>query len=433
MTHDRGDDRPRVLAIIPTRNRADLAIAAAKSLLAVRSERIRLVLSDNSSDPAHVETLASAASTLGIEVWRPRVPMAMPLHWDWALERGWKEASSSHVTVLTDRMVVRPEAFRAVLDVVELRPAMTVSYGHDRLDDLSQPATLEEHQWTGRLLRIPRRLSARLVADANESVNMTLPRLLNAVVPWNAVSRVRDRFGDICASAVAPDFAFAFRCVAVEPATHYYDRPVLIHYAISRSNGATISRGASSTDHADFMANLASLDPTPLAPIPNLLTVHNQVVHEYEAVRTRFPDLAPVNFDRYLRALHAEVGAMEEGLAKSQAQLRLASFGRGAPGPGRTQPERVGRFLKPGHGVGVTLHQLLVDSGRAAAAWSVVRDLWGLAPPELNPVRTTTRTESALALALEPARRPHPGLAEIELDVARDYRGERITKVVVHR
>jgi hypothetical protein len=419
-----------LLVVIPTRNRADLAIAAVESLLASASHDIRIVVSDNSTNQTEVERLVAKCADLGVERWRPPSPMAMATHWEWALDRGAADIGTSHVTFLTDRMVARDAAFRALIRIVKRFPDDVVSYGHDRLDDLTEPVRLEENQWSGRLLRVPSGLSARLVADSNELVNMTLPRLLNCVVPKPTVRAIQRKFGQACGGTVSPDFAFAFRCLATVPTTIYYDRPVLIHYAMARSNGATIARGAESDDHSDFLANLSAPDPAHAAPIPELVTVHNAVIHEYCLVRSQGTAWPSVTWPRYVTALAAEVAVMDEGPTKKRALAILEPHLEAAVGSNRATPRRIGPFLKPARSPLVTLHQLLIDSARAAPIWRFVEGVSGLTAPLLAPVvRQWVNREAAMTHAFHAPRKPHPGISEFEFDVGLEY-GRLMTRTL---
>jgi hypothetical protein len=337
----------------------------------------------------------------------------MSEHWNWALLRARADPAASHVSIVTDRMLVRAVAFETVIDVIRRFPEDVVAYGHDRLDDLREPVRLEINEWTGRVLRLPSSLQATLVAESDESVNLTLPRLLNCVVPKSVLQAVERAFGSMCRGTISPDFAFAFRCLATVRSTLFYDRSVLVHYAMDRSNGASVARGVPSRDHVDFVGELGGTVPRFAAPIPDLLTVQNAVVHEYSLVRPQagWPE---VSVPQYRRALRKEVQAMEQGPARQRAAALLAAGTAAAPERLR-RPPSIDRLLDPIGGGLAPLRGWLAGNPTVRRLWSGLtgRSVGGKARSP-HVVETWPSRQQALSNATTDRYRPHAGLSAIE-------------------
>src|SRR5213075_1738275 len=155
-----------------------------------------------------------------------------------------------------------------------------------------------------------------------------IPRMLNCIVPRAVLDQIGGRFSTVFDS-VAPDFCFAFRCLAVTDEFVYYDRSPLIHHALDRSNGAAYSRGIETPDSADFRADLAGAEPHSAAPNPELHGITNAILHEYCRVREevgyeRFP---AVDQALYLEAIARELSLLENHELRRSAEANLISAG----------------------------------------------------------------------------------------------------------
>jgi hypothetical protein len=330
----------RIVVLIPTRNRASLAIAAIDSVLAAGIGWIDVVVSDNSTDQLEVTQLEAACVARGVRRIRPAQPLPMAEHWDWAVREILNDRNVSHISVLTDRMMVLPGALPAVGKIVAEHHDAVVTYGHDGLSDDQSPIDLYQLSWTGRVLDVPsgllKDMASRSMHGALESV---VPRLLNGVTPRAALEAVVARFGSVCAASIAPDYAFAYRYIAIGPGILYYDRPVLLSYAYGRSNGTSAQRGRQNPDHADFMANLDDRGISYAAPLPGAPGATNMIVHEYEAVRGQTGLLPPVDLERYAEALAVEAAGMDPGPVRRALEAAVASLPRSArPTPTALEP-----------------------------------------------------------------------------------------------
>ena len=192
--------------VVPTRNRPTLALAAVRSVLEQEAD-VRVVVSDNSTDPTAVEAVGRACAGLpGVHYVRPPEPLAMSPHWEWAMETARAVTRPTHVAFLTDRMVFRPGTLDRLRAHAGRHPEHVVSYNHDQVDDTPRPVRLFQKRGTGRLfLSVPSRLLAERTAHAVPLVY--LPRMLNCVAPGPVLDAVRARFGSLF-FFISPDFCF---------------------------------------------------------------------------------------------------------------------------------------------------------------------------------------------------------------------------------
>src|SRR4051812_28000388 len=119
----------KVVIVVPTRNRADLAPTTIDSALADEDPRVGVLVSDNSTDPQQAERLrlwCAERSDRRLRYVRPPGPLPMSPHWQWAFERALEEPATTHAMCLTDRLVARPDLLRGLLAIVERHPGDVV-------------------------------------------------------------------------------------------------------------------------------------------------------------------------------------------------------------------------------------------------------------------------------------------------------------------
>ena len=225
----------------------------------------------------------------------------MPSHWEWAIEEALSFYDASHFTYLTDRMMFKTGGLKELLDVISQYPNKVVSYNHDRIVDHVRPIHVDHYPSTANLWEVPTEQLSWLVSQG--AFHHGLPRMLNCIVPRAVLDRFKTRFGNVFAS-IAPDFNFCFRCLDLEESILFLDKSPMFHYALNRSNGASVSRGEMTADNADFTANLPVDNSIRnfATPIPQLNTAVNAVFNEYliykeEATSPRFFD---IDFQKYL-------------------------------------------------------------------------------------------------------------------------------------
>ena len=289
----------RPLVVVPTRNRARLARAAITSVLGQVADG-HILVSDNSTEPAEVEDLARFCAGLDpatVTYVRPPQPLPMTAHWEWALQRGLQRPGLTHVLYLTDRMVFKHGALHRLLDLTNQHPDRVISYNHDRVDDYQRPVRLEQRDWTGSLFEVPSGHLLNLTARA--IVPPCLPRMLNCIAPLRTLGQLERRFDSVFGSA-SPDYAFAYRLLATVDGILYWDASPLIHYALDRSNGASLARGIASKDSLDFAANLDTATINAAAPVPAFRTATNPIFHEYGVVRAEVGGMPEIDRFQYL-------------------------------------------------------------------------------------------------------------------------------------
>jgi hypothetical protein len=238
------------------------------------------------------------------------------------------------------------------------------------------------------VFRIPSRVLVERSARAIPLVY--LPRLLNCVAPGHVLDAVRARFGSLLLS-ISPDFCFAFRCLAVVDEILYWDSSPLLQYGLDRSNGASTARGVASPDNADFLSQVQPGSLNHASPVPELRTVANGVVHEYEVVRRLLPAGAWPEIDRpdYLVSMASEVRQIESPAMRLEMERLLEREG---VAKGRTSPLLVLRRLKRLTSV--------FSAGPLQPLWRGLGRRFGIAPPGDNALEFASLEE-----ALEHGRR----------------------------
>ncbi len=323
------------VVVIPTRNRAQLAMNAIRSVLDQPVDDVAILVSDNSTSQRDLDELESFCTTVCATASEPRVsyvrppqPLAMPAHWDWAIEQTLANYNASHVSYLTDRMMFRSTGFAEILDLAARYPDKIITYNHDRICDDARPIRVEQYQVTEKLLEVE---SQRLVSLFAEAIlHHGLPRMLNCIVPRRVFETIRRRFGNVF-SSIAPDFNFCFRCLDLEDSILFYDKSPLFHYALDRSNGASATRGESTQDTDDFEANLPVDNAVRnyATPIPSLITCTNAAFNEYliykqETGSARFVD---VDREKYLRANATEITEVRDPRLRAELNALLVQHG----------------------------------------------------------------------------------------------------------
>lgn len=399
-----------------------------QSVLDSQLSDVQVLVSDNSTDLDQASALAGYCSGKDLEYVRPPEPLPMASHWEWALGHALQDRAVSHVAFLTDRMIMQPGALAALSNGVRNCPAKVVSYAHDRLNDYRRPVELEQAAWSGRAVEIPSPVFVRQISRSIQTTNMAMPRLLNCVVPRAIVETIRERFGAACDDAISPDYAFAFRCLAVVDTIVFYDRPVVLHYALDRSNGASVARGLMSPDHADFVGSLRGRDVLPAAPEPGILTVFNSIINEYCAVQ-RLSGWPVVDLAPYLDTLRQEAAQMEAGPRKRELLERL-SRSRASERPRRSLSARLrqaARIVRSPTRIGQRLWSV-------AARWTFVPRMaerltgHGTSHPDVRISQCVSRDEG-LALARACPRKPHRTISWLEVGLGSDGKSNAIRHI----
>lgn len=320
-------DAPRLVVLLPTRNRSDLALISIRSLLRVDSSiDLQVMVSDNSTDPAETQRLAEVvreANDPRLQLVRPPRPLPMSGHWNWLVGQGLA-TGATHLAVLTDRMCFRPGGLEAVWALARTHPGDVVSYSYDRLYDNRQPAVLALLPRSGHAFRLD---AAQVLVRASRMIfGSSLPRLLNCIVPRSRLLEIADRHGDFVGS-VAPDYCFCFRLLDCVDSILYLDSSVMINHAQARSTGGSMSRGIHTRDSQDFFRNHGGRPVNGNCPIPELMTVGNAVVDEYLEIMkgSRTGRFVAIELPDYYRMLATEIEAFESDGARAEATKVLVS------------------------------------------------------------------------------------------------------------
>ena len=319
------------LVVVPTRNRAQIAMNAVRSVLDQGVEGVAVMVSDNSTSDSDREQLAGFCTKLNdprVRYVRPSQSLPMTAHWDWAIERALTSYDATHVIYLTDRMMFKKGALEEIANLATVYPDKVISYNHDRIVDHIQPIRVEHYPSTGKLWEVPTERFSWLVSQG--MLHHGLPRMLNCIVPRGVLDRFRQRFGNVFAS-IAPDFNFCFRCLDVEESVLFFDKSPIFHYALSRSNGASVTRGEMTPDNADFTANLPVDNSVRnfATSIPQLNTAVNAVFNEYLLYKqeTQSPRFFDLDFQKYLAANAIEVMEISDPQQRAEMQRLLEKHG----------------------------------------------------------------------------------------------------------
>ncbi len=322
------------VVVIPTRNRAAIAANAIRSVLNQPPENVAVLVSDNSTSETERDALAEFCAKQAdsrLRYVRPPEALSMPAHWDWAIHEALRSYDASHFLYLTDRMMFRKGALSEVLKLAALYPDKLITYNQDRIVDNESPIRVEQCPGTGKLLEVD---SLRFTWLLSQAVfHPGLPRMNNSVVPRAVLARIDERFGTVFAS-ISPDFNFCCRCLEMEESILFYDKSPIFHYALARSNGASVTRGEMTPDYRDFTANLPAANAIWHAtPIPELNTAVNAVFHEYFLFRqeTGSDRFFPVDYEKYLQANANEVEEIIDPQLKAEMLSLLVSSGYRVP------------------------------------------------------------------------------------------------------
>jgi len=128
VLHSPAGSKPVALVVVvPTRNRASLAMNAVRSVLDQSiggRTAISILVSDNSTEQLQADLLEDFCRGVAdhqVRYIRPPAPLPMPVHWQWAIDYALQLPDATHITYLTDRMVVRPGHMGVLRDLEVLK------------------------------------------------------------------------------------------------------------------------------------------------------------------------------------------------------------------------------------------------------------------------------------------------------------------------
>jgi hypothetical protein len=373
-----------VVVVIPTRNRATIAMNAIRSVLSQPTANAHVMISDNSSseqDRKALHTFCSTVSDSRLRYVRPAQSLAMSAHWNWAIEAALNfYPDVSHFLYLTDRMMLRKDALSDITGLAVLYPGKVISYNQDRIVDDANPIRIDQYPGSGKLLEVDTLRLSWLLSQA--VIHPAVPRMLNCIVPRPVLNRIREHFGNVF-SSISPDFNFCCRCIELEDSILFYDKSPMFHYALSRSNGASATRGEMSADYTDFRANLPEDSSMNLAtPIPQLTTAVNYAFHEYSLFKqqsksNRFFELDP---QKYLEANAKELPQISNPKVRTEILSLLVAHGYREDAPNNDTGARRTKF---GKRLRSKLNRF-ATSPWTTSAWLFAGRYLGIRPPGQN-------------------------------------------------
>jgi hypothetical protein len=315
--------------VIPTRNRASLAVNACESLLRHNNCSFQIFVSDNSTEPEQARLLQDycAKTDDGRLTYLRPSELAMAAHWDWAMRTAMERSSASHFMVHYDRRITKPGSLDRLARVIRAFPDDVVTYLLDQVLTEAGGSTVWQTRWDDRTYVVETRRVLEMTAKGRiREINQGFPFFSNCSVPRPVLAAVRREFGDIC-NSTAPDASFTYRFCATHDRYIHFDHPICIVYASHRSAGWGMMKGAGG-DFPDFMKSL-NRPWMEAAPIPALDLGQNLLFHEYELVRRRSqnPAFKPIEMDGYLRELAGSLKWVTDHAAAERLRERLIAHG----------------------------------------------------------------------------------------------------------
>lgn len=333
--------------IYPTRNRAELATRAIRSLLDQPGGDVAILVSDNSTEPAERERLSAFIEQLQdprVGYITPPEPLDVNTHWDWAIGQVLARSRKNHFTLLTDRILYKHNVLHHLLDIVRGAPERVLSFPIEMIRDARTPIEYQPYPATGQLVEVP---SARLFAlTARALFAPALPFLFNCIVPRPVFALVKEHYGKYCAS-LSPDAAFGYRLLTQLDWIRFFDAPPNFFHRHTVSNSRGWIRGYPTKATFEYATSLNKNALHPSLPAPDWVTPYNLVMHEYSVVRAATASrLPPIDRVRYFDLLQQELDEMEnlERKQEMQKQLNEERHTRGAP---LTRLQKMRRQLRP--------------------------------------------------------------------------------------
>jgi len=320
-----------LVVIIPTRNRANLAAKAISSILnQPECDDVHILVSDNSTEDNDIKVAShfcEQKKDKRLRYIKTPKPLSMASHWNWATTKALELYDANHFLILTDRSLFKKNDLTLLKCKASQYPEEVISYNWDVIFDHKKPISLLENIWSGRLFKIS---SLRLLTLSSQCViHPSLPRMMTSIVPRFVLEKLRNTWGSYFDS-IAPDYNFAYRCLAILDSILYFDKAPILMYGIDQSNGSAFFRGLATKTTNDFTtSNIQSNHLFYLSPVPEFRTCSNAIIHEYNFVRkeSKNSNFTEVNWNKYLDVIASDISYFEDDQLKAEMTTLLKSHG----------------------------------------------------------------------------------------------------------
>jgi len=299
--------------LIPSRNRADFAINAVKSVLDyIEDCNLKIVISDNSSTNSRSEQLKDFCESLNnpdIKYIRPDKELAMTVHWNWAMTKAIELFDTNHYTILSDRMVFKKDVMPDLIEIIKSYPNELISFIQDGVVDIKYPITYYNTECTEKIYQVD--CNYLLELASKYQTKEFFPRQINSIMPISLINKMKKTFGQLFDSFVV-DYEFCFKALYLLNTFVYYDKGILIHYGMSVSNGSPVFFGLSGKTQKDFikLSGFNSLNDAykEYLLLPEVNCITNAVFLEYLKLQKQINTnkLPPMNKEEYLNAIYQE-------------------------------------------------------------------------------------------------------------------------------
>jgi glycosyltransferase involved in cell wall biosynthesis len=319
-------DGIRIAAVIPTRNRADLAMEAVHSLVAQQCG-IEIFVCDNSNSPDPLSAFCESLRARGVRYVRPPRVLSMPDNWELGLRTALAQSDATHFTVHYDRKVSRPGGWRPLREMCEQWPDDVLTFAADFVTHHPPPLRVWQAPWTGRAFSIDCGHVAELMARGNVGlISHAIPILSNCLIPRQVLERISDTFGSLC-NSTGPDSCFMWRFLALAGRYLHLDAPLGIFHAARRGTGMGYVRNKGG-DFPDFMKTFGDRPWIDAAPLPGANIGQNLLYHEHALARRVVGDRLPaLDMPAVLDDLASSLAWVADRRVKAQLVARLRARG----------------------------------------------------------------------------------------------------------
>jgi hypothetical protein len=282
---------PHLTVLIPTRDRpAQLKLAVASVCEQVDLD-LELIVSDNSSNEIcraeNRRTISRLRTDVPVRYVSPPRTLAMPDHWDWAIQH----ATGEYVTILTDRFVLRPSASK-LLKTLTSKASIETVVSWNAYSCFLQAGTLSEAPYSNRILQRHARECLEEFSSLRHLCKRVLwhndlPRTLCACFPRSVAELIRQKHGRLF-FPLSPDYTSAFLLLAYCKEYFYVDRPL----SLSHGNKST---GQDALVHGfrRYVESVGQPDWVERSPVP-IPSTTNAIIVDYLFAR----ELAPSRFPK---------------------------------------------------------------------------------------------------------------------------------------